>query len=109
MATLFARYRTWGSRHPWQQLALSFVVLTILAVLIPPRDSLVVAVVKVAAIFALVYAMNLALYRSLLPTRERIQQENDRYASIDRAIREGRSDVAHLEGIQGTGGPGPII
>lgn len=35
--------------------------------------------------------------------------KSSKYADIDNAIREGRTDVARLESQQGTGGPGPII
>lgn len=41
--------------------------------------------------------------------RHRVDDTNARYADADIAIREGRTDVAKLEGLQGTGGPGPII
>ncbi len=41
--------------------------------------------------------------------RRRVDGGNARYADADIAIREGRTDVAKLEGMQGTGGPGPLI
>ena len=38
MAAMFARYRIWGTQHPWRQLALGVVPIGLLAALIPSRE-----------------------------------------------------------------------
>ena len=90
------RINRWTEDHPWLTLGLVALFGLVLVLLIPPRDSLPFAALKVAVWLALYLGFNLLRYRSPFPTRDRIEAEEAKADEIDASVRRARDRDAGL-------------
>jgi hypothetical protein len=93
MTTLVARYSAWRTRHPWLDLLIAVALFVLLFALLPPRHSLGLAVVYGISFLVLYLAINYACYRTLFPTKGRIQEAEREAARIAAVVRERRDHL----------------
>jgi hypothetical protein len=92
----FRRFQHWGEQHPWLNFGLVLLFGVALVLLVPPRDSLNIAVLKVISWCLLYLGLNWLLYRSFLPSRARYKTEEAKADQIAAAVRRAREQDSTL-------------
>jgi CHASE2 domain-containing sensor protein len=92
----FRRAKDWTIGHPWLTMFAWAATLTVIFWLLPPRTSLSETALRVGIAMIGVLGLNVLLYRSFFPTKQRIREEEAKADEIAASVRRWREHDSRL-------------